>query len=61
MAPGGTDPEDFGISPDGATLYASNEDAGTASLIDLASGTVKAQLMMGIEPEGLAVSRIRER
>lgn len=33
--PGGTDPEQFGVSPDGTRLYVANEDAGTASIIDL--------------------------
>ncbi|HEU0052516.1 MAG TPA: hypothetical protein VFQ39_05035, partial [Longimicrobium sp.] len=36
--PGGTDPEQFGVTPDGARLYASNEDAGTASALDLRTG-----------------------
>src|SRR5688572_6630573 len=31
----GSDPEQFGITPDGRVLYASNEDAGLASAIDL--------------------------
>ncbi len=52
----GTDPEQFAISPDGLTLYASNEDAGTTSIIDLETGEVLATLVVGIEPEGVAVS-----
>jgi YVTN family beta-propeller protein len=54
--PGGTDPEQFGLTPDGRLLYASNEDAGTAAAIDLASRRVLATLVVGIEPEGVAVS-----
>ncbi len=52
----GSDPEQFAISPDGRTLYASNEDAGTTSITDLATGEVLATLVVGIEPEGVAVS-----
>jgi PQQ-dependent catabolism-associated beta-propeller protein len=52
----GSDPEQFGLSPDGRILYASNEDAGMASVTDLRDGTVEAQLAVGIEPEGVAVS-----
>ena len=52
----GTDPEQFAVSPDGRWLYASNEDAGTASISDLRSGRVVATLVVGIEPEGVAVS-----
>jgi YVTN family beta-propeller protein len=54
--PVGTDPEQFGLSPDGRRLYAANEDAGTASVTDLASGRLLATLIVGIEPEGVAVS-----
>lgn len=52
----GTDPEQFGVTPDGARLYASNEDAGTASATDLRAGRVLATLVVGIEPEGVAIS-----
>lgn len=52
----GGDPEQFGITPDGARLYAANEDAGTASGMELRTGKVLATLVVGIEPEGVAVS-----
>ena len=52
----GTDPEQFAITPDGSTIYASNEDAGTASAIDVRTGNVAATAVVGIEPEGVAVS-----
>lgn len=52
----GTDPEEFGVSPDGTRLYASNEDAGTASIVDVRSNKVLATRVVGIEPEGVAVS-----
>src|SRR5690349_18073543 len=34
VLPGGSDPETFDISRDGSTLFVSNEDAGTASIVD---------------------------
>jgi PQQ-dependent catabolism-associated beta-propeller protein len=52
----GSDPEQFAITPDGALLVASNEDAGTATITDLVSGLPVATLTVGIEPEGVAVS-----
>ena len=38
VLPGGSDPENFDISRDGSTLFISNEDAGAASVVDMASG-----------------------
>lgn len=52
----GTDPERFVVSPDGSRLYASNEDAGTASVTDVRRKRVIATLIVGIEPEGVALS-----
>lgn len=52
----GSDPEQFALSPDGRTLYAANEDAGTATLTRLGDGEVLQTLTVGIEPEGVAVS-----
>jgi YVTN family beta-propeller protein len=40
--PGGNDPESFGISMDGNTIYVSNEDAGTATVVDVPSGKIVA-------------------
>jgi YVTN family beta-propeller protein len=56
VLPGGSDPETFDISKDGATLIASNEDAGQASLVDVASGKIRATVPVGKEPEGVRVS-----
>src|SRR5436190_12417809 len=50
----GTDPE--GVGTDGAKIYVSNEDAGTASIVDAKSGKTLAALVVGTEPEGVAVS-----
>jgi len=55
--PSNADPETFAISHDGKTLYASNEDTGMLSAIDLVSGTIRAAAAVGSEPEGVAVSQ----
>lgn len=52
----GTDPEQFDVSPDGTRLYVANEDAGTASIIDIAHDSVLARVPVGNEPEGVRVS-----
>ena len=55
VLPGGSDPENFDLSPDGTTLYTSNEDANTASFIAINGGTVLRTVPVGREPEGVAV------
>jgi YVTN family beta-propeller protein len=55
--PSNADPETFAISHDGKTLYASNEDTGMLSAIDLVKGTIRAAATVGSEPEGVAVSQ----
>lgn len=55
VLPGGSDPENFDLSPDGARLYTSNEDANTASFIDIKNGTVLRTVPVGREPEGVAI------
>ena len=52
----GTDPEQLAVSRDGRRLYASNEDAGTASVTDIETGRLIATLVTGIEPEGVTIS-----
>jgi PQQ-dependent catabolism-associated beta-propeller protein len=54
--PAGTDPECVAAAPNGQRLYLSNEDAGTASIIDALSGKLRATLVTGIEPEGVTAS-----
>ncbi len=49
----GEDPESFDISSDGSTLYVSNEDVGTASVVRLPSGEIGAVVKVGGEPEGV--------
>ena len=56
VLPGGSDPEQFDISGDGTRLYISNEDAGTASLVDVKSGTIDTTVPVGAEPEGVRLS-----
>lgn len=53
--PSGVDPEAFDVSPDGKTLYVSNEDAGQASIVDVATGAVRKTIAVGREPEGVSV------
>lgn len=54
--PLGDEPEAFDLSPDGKTIYVSNEDEGEASFIDLASGKKLKSVKVGGEPEGVKVS-----
>jgi len=54
--PLGDDPEAFDLSPDGKTLYVTNEDEGELSMIDIASGKVLRKVTVGKEPEGVKVS-----
>jgi YVTN family beta-propeller protein len=52
---GGQDPESFDISPDGKTLYVSNEETAELSVIDLSSGQIRGKVSVGREPEGVTV------
>ncbi|MBK1713394.1 PQQ-dependent catabolism-associated beta-propeller protein [Rubrivivax gelatinosus] len=54
--PLGDDPEAFDVSPDGRTIYVSNEDDGVASFIDAQTGKVTKTVKVGQEPEGVKVS-----
>lgn len=51
----GPDPEAFALSPDGRTLYVSNEDTGRLSAVDTVTGKIRASAVVGIEPEGVSV------
>ncbi|TAJ94152.1 MAG: hypothetical protein EPO31_08255 [Gammaproteobacteria bacterium] len=53
VLPGGSDPEQFDISPDQSRLFIANEDQGTATIVDIASGQVVKELRVGREPEGV--------
>ena len=51
----GQDPEAFDLSPDGTTMYVSNEETAEMSVLDIASGTVRERVKVGEEPEGVTV------
>jgi YVTN family beta-propeller protein len=51
----GQDPESFDLSPDGARLFVSNEDAAEMSIVDVATGTVQSRVKVGEEPEGVTM------
>lgn len=51
----GSDPEQFDITPDGRIVVA-NEDAATATVLDLKSGNTIARVAVGKEPEGVRVA-----
>src|SRR5437016_9864022 len=44
------------VSPDGKTLYVSNEEIAHVSAIDVATGQLKFSTPVGVEPEGIALS-----
>jgi YVTN family beta-propeller protein len=53
VLPGGSDPEQFDLSPDQTRLFVSNEDAHTASIVDIPTGAVVRTIAVGREPEGV--------
>jgi len=55
VMPSGQDPESFDLSPDGKTLYVSNEETAEMTVIDLVSGAKRASVKVGKEPEGVTV------
>jgi YVTN family beta-propeller protein len=52
----GSDPEQFDLSLDGKRLFVANEDTGTLTVVNSASGTVEASVPVGKEPEGVRVT-----
>jgi PQQ-dependent catabolism-associated beta-propeller protein len=52
----GDSPEAFDLSPDGKTIYVSNEDAAEVSFIDAANARLLRSVPVGPEPEGVKVS-----
>ncbi len=54
--PAGRDPERVDVSPDGKTLYVTNEDSNFLTFFDAASKARLGGVRVGVEPEGLAVS-----
>ena len=55
ILPGGQDPEMFDASPDGATLFISNEETSELTALELASGAIRGKVSVGKEPGGVAV------
>src|SRR5207253_3604320 len=51
----GNDPEQLAISADGRRLFVANEDAATASVVDVPSGNVIERVKIGDEPEGVKI------
>ncbi|MEC9248177.1 MAG: PQQ-dependent catabolism-associated beta-propeller protein [Pseudomonadota bacterium] len=51
----GNDPEAFAVHPNG-NLYISNEEDAKASVYDPLNGALLAEIEVGIEPEGVAIS-----
>ena len=54
--PGGSDPEQFCLSPDGSKIYIANEDVGAATILDAATGKVVTFVPVSREPEGVGLS-----
>src|SRR6185437_13851793 len=53
--PAGSDPEQFAVSKDGKRIYISNEDTGTATVLDAVTGKIVTFVPVGREPEGAGV------
>lgn len=53
---GGRDPEAFDLSPDGKTLFVSNEETAELGIVDVASGKLLHRVTVGDEPEGVRVA-----
>src|SRR5215470_14275144 len=53
---GVSDPERVEITPDGKTLFVSNEDAARLTVLEVAGGKVLANIAVGREPEGVRLS-----
>src|SRR6185369_13055454 len=53
--PSGQDPEAFDVSPDGRTLFISNEETAQVTVLDIATARVTRTVAVGREPEGVTV------
>lgn len=56
VLPGGSDPEQFDIAPDGKRIYVSNEDVGKISVVEVETGRIVKEIEVGEEPEGVKMS-----
>lgn len=55
VLPGGSDPEQFDITPDGKRLYVANEDAGRVTIVEAETGRIVKEVKVGEEPEGVKI------
>lgn len=55
ILPSGQDPEAFDLSPDGGTIFLSNEETAEMTALDLATGSIRSKVKVGEEPEGVTV------
>lgn len=55
VLPGGSDPEQFDITPDGKRLYVANEDAGRVTIVEVETGRIVKEVKVGEEPEGVKI------
>jgi YVTN family beta-propeller protein len=51
----GRDPESFDLSPDGRTLYVSNEETAEITVLDARTGAIHGRVKVGEEPEGVTL------
>jgi YVTN family beta-propeller protein len=51
----GQDPETFDVSPDGTSLYVSNEETSEVTALELPSGRLRGRVPVGRQPEGVTV------
>jgi YVTN family beta-propeller protein len=54
--PAGSDPEQFCLGPEGRRIYVSNEDTGTATVLNALTGKIITFIPVTREPEGAGVS-----
>jgi YVTN family beta-propeller protein len=52
----GSDPEQFCLGNDGKRLFISNEDTGTATILEAATGKIVTFTPVGREPEGVGIA-----
>ena len=54
--PSGEDPEQFVLHPNNRYLYIANEEDALATVLDVTNGEILAEIDVGVEPAGMAVS-----
>jgi YVTN family beta-propeller protein len=56
----GSDPEEFALNRDGSRLIVANEDTGTATIWDIATGQRVSSTLVSEEPEGVTLHPTRD-